>query len=150
MPGNMMLARRIKDAVVPATTGKMGTYPTGTTASIEVDSSGSAGTAGNYTQIVPVNTIASEIRITSVVVAGFEGTTRYTFTLSYGATSGADLGTGGVELGTFSVHAGATADAFVIPVSMANIPAKSKISIKSSVQSGANQHCDVAINYVTV
>lgn len=147
---SMMIQRRIKDAVVPATTGKMATYPLGATASIEVDSSGAAGTAGNYTEIVPVDTIASEIRITSVVAVGFESATRYTFTLAYGATSGAGLGAGGVELGTFSVHAGATADAFVVPVSMQNIPANEKISIKSSVQAGANQHCDIAINYIEV
>ena len=144
MPGNMMLARRIKDAVIPATMGTMATYPTGDTASIEVDSSGTAGTAGSYTEIAAADVITSEFRITSVVVSGFESATRYTFTLGYGAAASE------TDLGTFSVHAGATADAFVVPVSMPNIPANSRVAIKSSVQAGANIHCDVAINYVTV
>ena len=38
MPGNMMLARRIKDAVVPATTGTMAVLPTGATNGIQLTS----------------------------------------------------------------------------------------------------------------
>ena len=145
MPGSMMLARRIKDAVIPATTGTMATYPTGTTASIEVDSSGTAGTAGSpMTEIAAASVITSEYRITSVVVSGFESATRYTFTLGYG-TAGSET-----VLGTFSVAAGATTDAFVVPVSMPNIPANSRVAIQSAVLTGTNQHCDIAINYVTV
>ena len=144
MAASVMLARRIKDAVIPATTGTMATYPTGDTASIEVDSSGTAGTAGSYTQIAAASVITSEFRITSVVASGFEAATRFTFTLGYGSAAAE------VDLGTFSVHAGATTDAFVVPVTMPNIPANSRVAIKSSVQAGSNIHCDVAINYVTV
>ncbi len=139
-----MLARRIKDAVIPATTGVMASYPTGTTASIEVDSSGSAGTAGSYTQILPINTVTSDFRITSVVISGFESATRYTLELATG-NAGSE-----VSIGSFAVSAGATADAFVVPVSMKDIPANSRVSIRSAVLAGTNQHCDVAINYVTV
>ncbi len=140
-----MLARRIKDAVIPAATGVMASYPTGTTASIEVDSHASAGTfATSYTQILPINTVTSDFRITSVVISGFESATRYTFQLATG-NAGAE-----VAIGTFCVSAGATADAFVVPVTMKDIPANSRVSIRSAVLSGSNQHCDVAINYVTV
>tara|TARA_R110000824_G_scaffold178505_3_gene358243 strand:+ start:934 stop:1368 length:435 start_codon:yes stop_codon:yes gene_type:complete len=144
-----MLARRIKDAVIPATTGLMSAHPTGTTASPTLTTAtsgeGGAGTDGGaYVEIVAASGITSEFRITSVVVSGFESATRYTITVATGVTSSE------VVIGTFCVTAGATTDTYVVPVSMANIPANTRVSMRSAVLTGNDQTCTVAINYVTV
>ena len=148
MPGHMMLARRIKDAVIPATTGTMSSHPTGTTASPTLTTAtsgeGGAGTVGAYVEIVAADGITSEFRITSVVVSGFESATRYTITVATGVASSE------VAIGTFCVTAGATTDTYVVPVSMANIPANTRVIMRSAVLTGNDQTCTVAINYVTV
>ena len=148
MPGSMMLARRIKDAVIPATTGVMASHPTGNQTSVTLTSAtsleGGAGTAGAYVQIVPVSTITSEFRITSVVVSAFESATRYTIEIATG------LAASEVSIGSFCVEAGATTHSHVVPVSMANIPANTRVIMRSAVQTGNDQTCTIAINYVTV
>ena len=145
MPGNAMLARRIKDAVIPATTGTMAVHPTGATNGIQLTSDGSsAGTAGSYVEVVAASGITSEFRITSVMVDSFSAATRLHVTVATGASSSE------VEIGTFVVGVGATATAPTIPVSMANIPANTRVSMKVSAQSGTGVTCRVNINYVTV
>ena len=151
MPASVMLARRIKDAVIPATTGTMAVHPAGATNGIQLTSDGStAGTAGSYVEVVAASGITSEFRITSVMVDSFSAATRLHITVATGATTGATLDTGGVEIGTFVVGVGATATAPTIPVSMANIPANTRVAMKVSAQSGTGVTCRVNINYVTV
>ena len=145
MPASVMLARRIKDAVIPATTGTMSVFPTGATNGIQLTSDGStAGTAGSYVEVVAADTITSEIRFTSVMVDSFSAATRLHVTVATGTASSE------VEIGTFIVGVGATATAPTIPVSMANIPANTRVAIKVSAQSGTGVTCRVNINYVTV
>ena len=145
MPGNMMLARRIKDAVVPATTGTMAVLPTGATNGIQLTSDGStAGTAGSYVEVVAASGITSDFRITSVMADSFSAATRLHITVATGTASSE------VEIGTFIVGVGATATAPTIPVSMANIPANTRVAMKVSAQSGTGVTCRVNINYVTV
>jgi len=145
MPGSMMLARRIKDAVIPATTGTMATYPTGATNGIQLTSDGSsAGTFGSYVEVVAADTITSEFRITGVMVDSFSAATRVHITVATGASSSE------VAIGTFCVGVGATATAPMVNVSMPNIPANTRVAMKCSVQSGTGVTCRVAINYVTV
>ena len=145
MPGNMMLARRIKDAVVPATTGTMAVLPTGATNGIQLTSDGStAGTAGSYVEVVAASGITSDFRITSVMADSFSAATRLHITVATGTASSE------VEIGTFVVGVGATATAPTIPVSMANIPANTRVAMKVAAQSGTSVTCRVNINYVTV
>ena len=145
MPGNMMLARRIKDAVVPATTGTMAVLPTGATNGIQLTSDGStAGTAGSYVEVVAASGITSDFRITSVMADSFSAATRLHITVATGTASSE------VEIGTFIVGVGATATAPTIPVSMANIPANTRVAMKVAAQSGTSVTCRVNINYVTV
>ena len=145
MPGNMMLARRIKDAVVPATTGTMAVLPTGATNGIQLTSDGStAGTAGSYVEVVAASGITSDFRITSVMADSFSAATRLHVTVATGTASSE------VEIGTFVVGVGATATAPTIPVSMANIPANTRVAMKVAAQSGTSVTCRVNINYVTV
>lgn len=145
MPGNMMLARRIKDAVIPATTGKMAVLPTGATNGFQLISDGStAGDFGSYVEVVAASGITSEFRITSVVVDSFSDNKRLHITVATGSASSE------VEIGTFVLGVGATSDAPFIPVSMANIPANTRVIMKVAAQNGTSISCRVNINYVTV
>ena len=151
MPASVMLARRIKDAVIPATTGKMAVLPTGATNGFQLTSDAStAGDFGDYVEVIAADTITSDIRITSVVVDSFSDNKRLHITVATGATTGAALDTGGAEIGTFVLGVGATSDAPFIPVSMANIPANTRVAMQVSAQNGTGITCRVNINYVTV
>lgn len=151
MPASVMLARRIKDAVIPATTGVMSVLPTGSTNGFQLTSDGStAGTAGNYVEVIAADTITSDIRITSVAVDSFSNNVRHHVTVATGATTGAALDTGGAEIGTFVFTVGLTSHAPLIPVSMPNIPANTRVAMKVAVQNGTSETCRVNINYVTV
>ena len=148
MPGNMMLARRIKDAVVPATTGTMAVLPTGATNGIQLTSDTS--TAGSltgdaaYVEVVAANAITSDFRITSIGVDSFSAATRFHIVIATGAASSETV------VGTVLVMCGATADAPTIPVTMPNIPANTRVSMKCAVQCGTSRTCRVNMNYVTV
>ena len=151
MPASTMLARRIKDAVIPATTGIMSVLPTGATNGFQLTSDGSvAGTAGNYVEVIAADTITSEIRITSVAVDSFSANVRCHVTVAVGATTGAALDTGGAEIGTFAFSVGLTSHSPLVPLSMPNIPANTRVAMKLSVQGGTGETCRVNINYVTV
>ena len=145
MPASVMIARRIKDAVIPATTGVMSVLPTGATNGFQLTSDGSAaGTAGSYVEVIAADTITSEIRITSVVVDSFSDNVRHHITVATGA-GGAE-----VEIGTFVVGVGLTSHSPFVTVSMPNIPANTRVAMKSSVQNTLGVTCRVNINYVTV
>ena len=148
MPGHMMLARRIKDAVIPATTGTMSLHPTGASAaSITLTSSATDGALGaSFHEVVAAEAITSEYRITSVVVHGFARAGRHDIFVYTGTASNEVL------QGSFCVAAGATTDGFVVPVSMSNFPADTRVIMKVAHQdpSSSTRACTVAINYVTV
>lgn len=145
MPGNMMLARRIKDAVIPATTGVMSVLPTGATNGFQLTSDGStAGDFGSYVEVIAADTITSEIRITSVAVDSFSNNVRHHVTVATGDAASE------VEIGTFVFTVGLTSHAPLIPVSMPNIPANTRVAMKVAVQNSTGETCRVNINYVTV
>ena len=148
MAASVMLARRIKDAVIPATTGTMSLHPSGTSGdSITLTSSATDGALGAaFHEVVAVDTITSEYRITSVVVHGFVRAGRHDIYVYTGLASAEVL------QGSFTVAAGATADGFVVPVSMSNFPANTRVIMKVAHQDadGGTKACTVAINYVTV
>jgi hypothetical protein len=145
MPASVMLARRIKDAVIPATTGVMSVLPTGATNGFQLTSHNTtAGTAGSYVEVIAADTITSDIRITSAAVDSFSNNVRHHVTVAIGAAASE------VEIGTFVFTVGLTSHAPLIPVSMPNIPANTRVSMKVAVQNGTSETCRVNINYVTV
>ena len=145
MPGNAMLARRIKDAIIPATTGTMSVHPTGDSITL-TSSATDAALGAAFHEVVAASAITSEFRITSVVVHGFARAGRHDIYVYTGAASSEVL------QGSFCVAAGATTDGFVVPVSMSNFPANTRVIMKVAHQdpSAGTRNCSVAINYVTV
>ena len=151
MPASVMLARRIKDAVIPATTGVMSVLPTGATNGFQLTSDTS--TAGRFdpdtgdaafVEVIAADTITSDIRITSVAVDSFSANVRHHIQIATGTASSE------VVVCTFAFTVGLTSHAPLIPVSMPNIPANTRVAMKVAVQNGTSSTCRVNLNYVTV
>jgi hypothetical protein len=105
-----------------------------------------AALGATYHQVVAANAITSEFRITSVCVHGFVRVGRHDIYVYTG------IPTDEVLKGSFCVAAGATVDGFVVPVSMSNFPANTRVTMKVAHQdpNSSTRNCAVAINYVTV
>ena len=138
MPGNMMLARRIKDAVERSIqTSKC--YPA--TGEKTLTGASGADTQGSYTELVA--STSTKVKIESVAVYALSAADRYTIQISTGAAAAESV------ISTFSVGGGAAAS-FVVPVTCPEIDSSTRIACSVACVSGGSDTCKVVLNYVEI
>ena len=116
MPGNMMLARRIKDAVERSIQASK-CYPA--TGEITLTGSGTANTQGAMVQMIASTT--TRVKIESIAIYGLSAADRFTVQIATGAAGSEAV------ISTVSVG-GASAASFVVPVSCPEIAASTRVS----------------------
>jgi len=138
MPGNMMLARRIKDAVERSIqTSKC--YPA--TGEATLTGASGANTQGNYTEMV--SSTSTKVKIESVAIYALSAADRYTVQISTGAAASESV------ISTVSVG-GASAASFVVPVTCPEVAKSTRIACSVASVGGGSDTCKVVLNYVEI
>ena len=136
MPGHMMLARRIKDAVERSIqTSK--SYP----ATGEITLTGAAGANDQGSMVEMIASTTTRVKIESIAIYALSAADRYTVQIATGAAD--------TVISTVSVG-GASAASFVVPVTCPEIATSTKISCSVASVSGSGDTCKVVLNYVEI
>jgi len=138
MPGSMIIARRIKDAVERSIQSSK-CYPA--TGEVTLTGASGANTQGDFAEMV--SSTSTKVKIESVAVYALSAADRYTVQIATGAAASESV------VSTFSVG-GASAASFVVPVSCPEIAASTRIACSVASVSGGSDTCKVVINYVEI
>lgn len=138
MPGNMMLARRIKD-VVENQQRQSKVFPT--TGETTLTGGAGANAAGSYVEISA--SLGSLTKVESICIYDLSAADRYTVDIATGAV-GAEAVVSSISVG------GAIAASNTVPVNIDTIASGTRLACRVASVSGGSDTCKIAINYVEV